>query len=54
MGVISMVISNNPMWGPMGCTVFFGSIFTMFYIVTMIPVGYWLLARNTKSLKFKK
>lgn len=45
MGVIPMVIQNTPMWGPMGVIVCFGTIIAMFFIITMIPIGYWMIFR---------
>ncbi|MCK9159419.1 MAG: efflux RND transporter permease subunit, partial [Bacteroidaceae bacterium] len=45
MGVIPMVIANTPLWGPMGIVVCFGTIISMFFIITMIPVGYWMIFR---------
>jgi multidrug efflux pump subunit AcrB len=46
MGVVPMVIENSPMWGPMGVGIFFGTIFSMVFILTMIPVGYSLIMKN--------
>ncbi|NLI37624.1 MAG: efflux RND transporter permease subunit [Bacteroidales bacterium] len=45
MGVVPMVIQNTPMWGPMGVVVCFGTIISMFFIITMIPIGYWMIFR---------
>lgn len=45
MGVIPMVIANTPLWGPMGVVVCFGTIVSLFFIVTMIPIGYWMIFR---------
>lgn len=45
MGVVPMVIQNSPMWGPMGVVVCFGTIISMFFIITMIPIGYWMIFR---------
>jgi multidrug efflux pump subunit AcrB len=45
MGVVPMVIQNSPMWGPMGVVVCFGTIMAMFFILTMIPIGYWMIFR---------
>jgi Cation/multidrug efflux pump len=45
MGVVPMVIQNTPMWGPMGVVVGFGTIISMFFIITMIPIGYWMIFR---------
>ena len=45
MGVIPMVIANTPLWGPMGVVVCFGTIVSLLFIVTMIPIGYWMIFR---------
>ena len=45
MGVIPMVIANTPLWGPMGVVVCFGTIISLLFIVTMIPIGYWMIFR---------
>lgn len=45
MGVVPMVIQNTPMWGPMGVVVCFGTIIAMMFIITMIPIGYWMIFR---------
>jgi len=46
MGCIPMVIANSPMWGPMGVTVTFGTIISMLFIITIIPIGYWLIIKK--------
>jgi len=46
MGCVPMVIANSPMWGPLGVTVCFGTLISMLYIITMIPIGYWLIFRQ--------
>jgi len=46
MGCIPMVIANSPMWGPMGVTVTFGTLISMMFIITLIPIGYWLIMRT--------
>ncbi len=45
MGVIPMVIANTPLWGPMGVVVCFGTIVSLLFIITMIPIGYWMIFR---------
>ena len=45
MGVIPMVIANTPLWGPMGVVVCFGTIISLLFIITMIPVAYWMVFR---------
>jgi multidrug efflux pump subunit AcrB len=57
MGVVPMVIQNSPMWGPMGIVVCFGTIISMFFIITMIPIGYWMIFRiedKKRHLKLAK
>jgi len=41
MGVIPMVLGKSPLWMPMGAVIFWGTIITMVFIVTIIPVLYW-------------
>lgn len=41
MGVVPMVIGKSPLWAPMGVVIFWGTIITMFFILTIIPVMYW-------------
>ncbi len=41
MGVIPMVIGKSPLWMPMGAVIFWGTIISMFFILTIIPVLYW-------------
>lgn len=54
MGVVPMVIANTPMWGPMGAVVCAGTIVSMFFIITMIPIGYWMIFRlEDKRRKLK-
>jgi len=45
MGVVPMVIQNSPMWGPMGIVVCYGTLISMLFIITMIPIGYWFIFR---------
>lgn len=41
MGVLPMVISGSALWKPMGTVIFWGTMITFFFIVTVIPVIYW-------------
>jgi multidrug efflux pump subunit AcrB len=43
MGVLPMIISNSPLWSPLGTVVFFGTIVSMLLVITVLPVAYWLL-----------
>lgn len=41
-GVIPMIISHNSLWMPMGAVIFAGTLCTMLFIVTVIPVVFYL------------
>jgi multidrug efflux pump subunit AcrB len=43
MGVVPMILGGSGLWMPMGTVIFYGSIITMFFILTIMPVGYWRL-----------
>jgi multidrug efflux pump subunit AcrB len=46
MGVIPMLISKSPMWSPMAAIMFFGTLITMVFTVTVMPLIYWLLNKK--------
>lgn len=41
MGVIPMAISASGLWQPMGAVIFWGTLLTLVYILTFIPIAYW-------------
>jgi multidrug efflux pump subunit AcrB len=41
MGVIPMIISKSPLWCPMGTTICFGTLISMFFILISLPILYW-------------
>lgn len=43
MGVIPMILGGSGLWMPMGTVIFYGTLITMLFILTVIPVAYWLL-----------
>lgn len=48
MGVIPMKLGGSGLWMPMGTLIFYGTLITMFFILTVIPVAYWkVLAGST-------
>lgn len=49
MGVIPMVLAKSPLWMPMGSVIFWGTIITMFFILTIIPVLYWKTQKPVKA-----
>lgn len=46
MGVIPMIISKSPLWYPMGTVIFSGTIVSMIFVVTVLPLAYWLVYRH--------
>ena len=41
MGVIPMILGGSGLWKPMGTVIFYGTLITMVFILTVIPVAYW-------------
>ena len=41
MGVVPMIISQSPLWGPMGAVICFGMIVGMILTLLILPVAYW-------------
>ena len=52
MGVIPMVIKNTPLWGPMGVVISLGALVSMFFIITMIPVGYCIIRNRFRETAY--
>ncbi|MBD5358753.1 MAG: efflux RND transporter permease subunit [Bacteroides sp.] len=50
MGVIPMLLGSSNIWKPMGSVIFFGTLITMVFILTVMPVLYWLFM----NAKFKR
>lgn len=46
MGVIPMIISESPLWAPMGTVISFGTIISMVLILMMLPLIYWMAYKN--------
>lgn len=57
MGVIPMILGGSGLWMPMGTVIFYGTLVTMLFILTVIPIAYWLVmdksSRKTKTLELK-
>lgn len=47
MGVLPMVLSGDLMWAPLGTVIFFGTLISMIFVVTVLPVAYWLLYKKS-------
>lgn len=48
MGVIPMILGRSSLWSPMGTVIFFGTLVSMFFTLTVLPILYWLLSRKKK------
>ena len=51
MGVLPMVLSGDLMWMPLGTVIFFGTLISMIFVVTILPIAYWLIFRKTDKIK---
>jgi multidrug efflux pump subunit AcrB len=51
MGVLPMVLSGNLMWMPLGTVIFFGTLISMVFVVTILPIAYWLIFKNIDKIK---
>jgi len=51
MGVLPMVLSGDLMWAPLGTVIFFGTLISMVFVVTILPIAYWLIFRKTDIIK---
>lgn len=45
-GVLPMLISQSTLWMPMAAVISFGTIITLFYIRTVMPVLYSLIIKK--------
>lgn len=43
MGVIPMILGGSGLWMPMGTVICYGTLITMVFILTILPVAYWLI-----------
>lgn len=51
MGVVPMIISQSPLWGPLGAVICFGMITGMILTLFILPVLYWLSSENEYAKK---
>lgn len=45
-GVIPMLLGGSSLWMPMAAVIFWGTLITMLFILTVMPVAYWLFMEN--------
>lgn len=53
MGVIPMILGGSGLWMPMGTVIFFGTLITMIFLLTVLPVSYWMIFRGSSSKREK-
>ncbi len=53
MGVIPMILGGSGLWQPMGNVIFFGTIITMLFILTVMPIAYWLLESGSTARRLR-
>lgn len=53
MGVVPMMLGGSGLWGPMGNVIFYGTLITMFFILTVLPIGYWLVMSGSTKKREK-
>ena len=49
MGVVPMILGGSGLWMPMGTVIFYGTLITMLFILTVLPVGYWLVMSGSEE-----
>jgi multidrug efflux pump subunit AcrB len=49
MGVVPMVLHGSTLNMPMGTVIFYGTLITMFFILTIIPIAYWGIMEGFKK-----
>lgn len=48
-GVVPMILSGSPLWGPLGTVICFGLTFSMILTLFVLPVLYWLFFNKRVS-----
>ncbi len=50
MGVVPMILGGSALWVPMGAVICYGTLITMFFILTVMPIAYWkVMGRSEKN-----
>ena len=50
-GVVPMILSGSPLWGPLGTVICFGLIVAMVLTLIILPLVYALVFRNAKPVQ---
>lgn len=54
MGVIPMILGGSSLWAPMGNVIFYGTLITMLFILTVLPIAYWLTMSGSTNRRLKQ
>lgn len=54
MGVIPMILGGSGLWMPMGTVICYGTMITMIFILTFLPVCYWLVMEGSTKKRMKR
>ena len=49
LGVLPMILSGDLLWMPMGVTICFGTMLTIFLITLVMPISYWQLYKKEEK-----
>lgn len=52
-GVIPMMLSGSGLWTPMGNVIFYGTLITMVFILSALPIIYWLVMSGSSKKREK-
>lgn len=47
MGVIPMILGKSSLWMPMGTVICYGTLITMLFLLTVLPIMYWFALRGS-------
>ncbi len=53
MGVIPMILGKRGLWMPMGTVICYGTLITMLFLLTVLPISYMLMFRGSTSKRAK-
>ena len=51
--VIPMILGGSGLWMPMGTVICYGTLITMLFLLTVLPVAYWLCFRGSTERREK-
>ena len=49
MGVVPMILGGSALWVPMGAVICYGTLITMYFILTVMPVAYWKVMGKSEA-----